>query len=47
MDADEPNEKFVFGLLRMAGNIAVGTAKTESVLFGVHRRPSAVQMPLP
>jgi hypothetical protein len=45
MDADDPNEIFVIGFLRTMGGVAMGTAGTNPLLIGVHRRPSAVDLP--
>ena len=38
MDADDPNEMFVIGFLRTMGGVAMGTAETNPLLIGVHRR---------
>ena len=47
MDADDPNEDVVFVFLPTVDNIAIGKAWTESMIFGVHLRSSAVNLHLP
>jgi hypothetical protein len=42
MDADDPNEILLVGLVRTAVGVAMSTAKTNPLPIGVHRRPSAV-----
>ena len=38
MDADDPNEIFVIGLSQTMDGDAMGTAETNPLLIGVHRR---------